>query len=103
MPVYSYIPYPRWMYHLTLPAVIVRNATEELALGPDWYPYPIGTGVPLMPIGYVDELGFIHVADVAPYRLTIEDLGGGSYRYRLLVLNGRPPAPSSIKLRSAYV
>ena len=28
--------YPRWMYHATKPSVIVSNANEEKALGPEW-------------------------------------------------------------------
>jgi|SRR5215831_15986135 len=28
--------YPRWMFHRTRPMVMVQNADEEAALGPEW-------------------------------------------------------------------
>jgi hypothetical protein len=28
--------YPRWMFHRSLPAVIIRSEAEEAALGPEW-------------------------------------------------------------------
>ena len=28
--------YPRWMFHRTRPMVMVQNADEEKALGPEW-------------------------------------------------------------------
>ena len=32
--------YPKWMYHRTLPAVIVQDPDEEAALGPGWASHP---------------------------------------------------------------
>jgi hypothetical protein len=37
---YQYQPYPRWLYHATLPACIVPDHEAHLTMGPGWYEHP---------------------------------------------------------------
>ena len=34
--------YPKWKYHVTIPAVIVYDEKEESDLGPDWVDEHVG-------------------------------------------------------------
>jgi hypothetical protein len=44
------------MYHQTLPARIVRNHTEEVALGPGWVDTPAKLAVPKPPTEEAEEV-----------------------------------------------
>lgn len=37
---YVFCEYPKWMFHPSLPAVVVKDPDEEKKLGSDWFERP---------------------------------------------------------------
>jgi hypothetical protein len=81
---YEYRPYPKTLYHPTLPSITVASALEQVALGDGWSETPFPPAAPLAPVGYVDDDGFVVIGGQFPFKSVIED-GDDGRVHKLLI------------------
>lgn len=81
---YTYRGFPKWLYHETLPPILVKTQAQQDALGPAWFEQPVAPPLPVILPGHLDTDGYLVVGALLPFKIVEETLTDGTSRVSLL-------------------